>query len=107
MRAQFRMWKLLLAAGLLALGAQMGVGCSGPDGGICAARCDCEGCSPRDYDDCLDRADDDARVADQRGCYRFYDEFVACQNATYSCRGGDKFETDCGSEFSRWKNCID
>jgi hypothetical protein len=106
LRAQFRMWKLLLAAGLLALGAEMGVGCGSPDGGICAARCDCERCSNREYDDCLDRADNAARSTDQRGCYRDYDDLLACENDTAICRSNGDFDTNCGPEQDRWQRCI-
>jgi hypothetical protein len=107
LRAQFKVWKFVVAVGLLALGAEMGVGCGGgADGGICGARCDCEGCSTRDYDDCLDRADIDARVSDQRGCYRFYDDLLACENQTYICKNGNDFQTNCGSERSRWESCV-
>jgi hypothetical protein len=107
LRAQFRVWKLLVAAGLLALGAELGVGCGGgPDGGVCGLRCECEGCSNRDYNDCIDNAELDARRSDQRGCFDFYDELLACESATYICRNDDHFETACGPERDRWQRCI-
>ncbi len=84
----------------------VGPGCTSTEADLCDYKCECEGCSARDYDNCLNDYDRDARDAEFRGCEDFYDEWVACQEATWICRGRD-FDTSCGRERDRFKNCID
>ncbi len=96
----------LLSLALFALPFTHAVGCTSLEEDVCDARCDCRGCSDRDYDNCLDDYDRDFRSADNQGCPDLYDELVTCQQQTYVCRGTD-FDTSCGNERERLKNCID
>jgi hypothetical protein len=107
LRVQIKLWRLLVAAGLMALGGKLAVGCGGPRGGIiCDARCDCEGCSIAGYDDCLDDADADEVISDRRGCYPLYDDLVACEEITGFCERDRDYRTDCGVERDRWERCV-
>lgn len=81
-------------------------GCSSSESSLCDAKCDCEGCSERDYNNCLDGYDRDARDAEYRGCEGYYDDLLACREDTWRCRGSD-FDTSCNVERDRFKNCID
>lgn len=72
---------------------------------FCDAKCDCQGCSDRDYDNCVFDYEDDEVVADRRGCLDLYYDYVDCVEFD-GCRGTD-FDHFCGNERSRWRNCID
>jgi hypothetical protein len=88
-----------------ALFLTLSVGCD-TEAGLCDLKCDCEGCSDREYDDCLFGYEDDERAADREGCLDRYDDLVYCQDDTGRCSGND-FETSCGHERERLKDCID
>jgi hypothetical protein len=108
LRVQIKLWKFVAAAGLMALGGELAVGCGGPRGAnICDDRCDCEGCSVASYDDCYFEADDDAAFADRRGCYNLYDAFIACQEITGFCERGRDYRTDCAIERDKWRRCVE
>jgi hypothetical protein len=96
---------LLLSLALFTL-AGVAPSCGSGRGAYCDAKCDCEGCSAVGYDDCLAHDDDDYRSSDVNGCLDYYDELAACQEATAVCVGAH-FETKCGPEHDRWKNCMD
>jgi hypothetical protein len=81
--------------------------CGPSEADVCDLKCDCEGCSDRQYDDCLDHLDDDLRRAEDRDCLDQWDDLLACQDDTGRCKGDDKFEDDCGHERDRFKNCVD
>jgi len=92
---------------LLALSAPVAItGCGPSAASLCDAKCDCEGCSAHDYDQCRLDADYDEDVAARRGCLDYYDDYIACQDATWICRGAD-WETSCKPERDRWKKCVD
>lgn len=106
MRVQIKLWKLVVAAALMALGGELAAGCGGPRGGFrCEVACDCEGCSLAAQDRCYADADADEARAERLGCYNFYDAFIACEELTGDCRGSE-FRTDCGVERGKWQNCI-
>jgi hypothetical protein len=48
--------------------------------------------------------DADFRAADYRGCVDLYDELLDCEDETGVCRGAD-WESACGPEKDRFKNC--
>ncbi|MEJ7733482.1 MAG: hypothetical protein WKG00_30340 [Polyangiaceae bacterium] len=83
------------------------LGCGPSATAVCDAKCDCEGCSDRDYDNCVDDIDDDLRRAEDRDCADDWDDLIACREDTGYCKDGDKFEDDCGHEKDRLKQCID
>lgn len=78
--------------------------CSSVEEDICDAKCDCEGCSDASYDLCLSEQDSDFREADFRGCIDLYDDLAACEDQTGVCKGAH-WETSCGPEKDRFKNC--
>ena len=81
-------------------------GCGPLEEDLCDFKCDCEGCSDREYDDCVDHYDDDFRRADNSGCPELYDDWLACQDETGRCDGSD-WEDSCKSEHERYKDCVD
>ena len=92
---------VLVSAGLL-----LPVACAGDADNFCDAKCSCEGCSDFDYDRCLRDFDFNADTADRRGCFDFYDAYVACVEDFAICRGGH-FDDGCGPERKRWRDCVD
>ncbi|UQA60757.1 hypothetical protein [Polyangium aurulentum] len=73
---------------------------------VCDYKCECEGCSNADLDNCYWRSEDDEIDADRRGCIDLHDELRACEYETGVCRGA-KWDTACGPEKDRYKNCMD
>lgn len=82
------------------------LGCTPQPSDVCDPKCECEGCSSREYDECVDDYLDDERRAADRRCLPEFDEYQACQEETWTCRGDD-FDTDCGRERSRLSDCLD
>ncbi len=78
--------------------------CSSVEEDLCDAKCECQGCNENDYRNCLNDHDEDLRAADYRGCLDLYDAWIDCQDATAVCRGAD-WDTSCGHEHERLKNC--
>ena len=95
-----------LAAAIVFAGALGATGCGSTESDICGMKCDCEGCSNAQYQNCLDNYDADLRAADYRNCLPFYDDWVGCQQATSYCKGGKDWETSCGNERSRFNACV-
>ena len=81
------------------------VACTTSEEDICDIECDCEGCSNRDYDNCVRSYDNDFFDAERNGCLDLYDELLDCRHQTWTCRGSD-FDTRCGTERDRLNNCI-
>lgn len=73
---------------------------------LCDLECECEGCSPGGYDECLREAEGDEREADFRECGDLYAELLACEDATGFCSGAD-WDTSCKPEKERFKSCTD
>jgi hypothetical protein len=98
--------KRWFAFALLA-GLTMTNACDDDEDDLCEAKCECQGCSARQYDDCLYDYENKARSAEFRNCYDFYDAWLACQADTHYCRNGHDFEDSCGPERHRLDDCID
>ncbi len=79
--------------------------CQSDGEAVCDLKCDCEGCSDFDRDNCYDDVDDNARDADYRGCLDLYDDLKACEYDTGYCKGGADWETSCKTEKERYDNC--
>lgn len=90
---------LVLAAALAA------VGCGALEEDLCDARAECERWGDRDYENCVYDYEDVYRDADRRGCLDEYDDWLACQDDTYDCRGGD-WDTNCGPERDDLQRCL-
>jgi hypothetical protein len=100
MRLRFIASMLFLSAGLT-----LPVACTSDAEDFCDAKCSCEFCSEFEYDRCLRDFDFNADNAERRGCYAFYDAYLACVDDFAICRGGD-FDDGCGPERNRWKDCV-
>jgi len=78
--------------------------CSTDAEAVCELKCECEGCSAGQLDDCYYHSDNEAREADIRGCLGYWDDLQACEYDTGRC-GGSDWDTSCGPERDRWNNC--
>ena len=99
--------KLLANALLLSLLVLAPVACSSDEETLCDLECDCEGCNDFTYGNCLNSYDERLRRAEIRGCPDFYDDWVACREATAFCDFDFDIEFRCGPERSRLDACID
>lgn len=81
------------------------MGCQSDAEAVCDLKCDCEGCSSFQLDDCYDNAGDDERNADFYGCLDYYDDLKACEYDTGYCKGGFDWDTNCKVEKERYDNC--
>lgn len=78
--------------------------CGSSSGDFCDAKCNCQGCSSYDYDNCVRDYDWNEEDAARRGCSDLWDAYVDCVSSGYGCRGRD-FDDGCGPEKDRWRNC--
>jgi hypothetical protein len=79
--------------------------CSPIEADLCDAKCDCDGCSDREYDDCRNKYDDRCAEADRRDCLDQYDEWVACEDDTGRC-SSDGWGTSCKDVREDFDNCV-
>jgi len=96
--------KRLLLLAITVCAALSAAGCSSTEESLCDDKCDCEGCSDWQYDDCVHSYDNVYRDADYEGCLDLYDQWIECQDDTWWCSGHD-FETSCGHERDRLNDC--
>lgn len=87
-------------------GLTLPLACTSDAEDFCDLKCACEGCTDYDFDRCVIDYDRDADFADRRGCYDFYDAYVACVQDFAVCRNRD-FDDGCGPERKRWRDCVD
>jgi hypothetical protein len=73
--------------------------------GLCDQKCDCEGCSDAEWDDCVSHYDSTQSQAEHYDCVDYYDEWTACLDDTVWC-DGDKLENSCKHEHDLLKDCI-
>ena len=90
-----------LVAGLL---AAMPLGCGSSAESVCDAKCECEYCSDRDYDLCVDYYEAWEYDAERWGCEDVYDAWMDCQEDSWYCDRGD-FESNCGHIRSDLEHC--
>jgi hypothetical protein len=95
------------AIGLLAGLAMIGgaAGCRSDGDKLCDARCDCEGCSMVESDDCFDDADDIARLAEHDGCGDAFAAYVSCALDQGTCSDGAWVAPACADEATALKTC--
>jgi len=72
---------------------------------VCDIKCDCEGCSNAQLDDCYHDTDNKEREADRAGCLDVYDDLKACEYNTAYCKSGSAFATSCKTEKDRYDTC--
>lgn len=96
----------LLLGGLFGLLPLVSPGCSSEDGSsFCAARCECQGCSMRESEDCIDEVDDAERLADHEGCTEAYAEYVSCYVSEGTCKEGAWIASSCTERGSALRSC--
>jgi hypothetical protein len=81
-------------------------GCGYSPADYCADRCDCEGCSDNELDDCVDNAEDFEERAADEGCEDQYDDLASCLGDEGTCRDGRWDEDGCEGEASDLGKCI-
>ncbi|XXY49815.1 hypothetical protein WME91_01505 [Sorangium sp. So ce269] len=91
---------------IVALTGLLTAACGRLEGDLCDYKCDCEGCSDREYDECLDRYDYRYEDADRRDCVDRYDELLACEDDTGIC-DDYKWEISCKNEREALDRCLD
>lgn len=82
-----------------------GLGCQGTASGVCVARCDCEGCSQREREDCVDDVEDSARLADHDECGDAFSAYVDCYANEGVCTDGVWSSASCAHEASALRAC--
>ena len=74
--------------------ATFGGGCSPSAEDICDLKCNCEGCSDKQYDDCVADIEDTTAKAKEYGCEDEYGDWLGCIDKEAECRSGDEFAWD-------------
>lgn len=87
--APFLAW-LALGFGLFSFAG----GCSPSATDICDIKCNCEGCSDAEYDDCVADIEDTTKKAKDFGCSDQYADWLTCIDKEAECRNGDTFAWD-------------
>jgi hypothetical protein len=98
-------WFAPLFGVMLAAASVTVTGCSSVEEDLCAATCDCEGCSDSAYDNCVDDAEDRGRVADNEGCGTYYYDWLDCLDSEFACRNAEAEFDGCGPELERLSKC--
>jgi hypothetical protein len=92
---------LVLAASLTA--SSSGCGTSGAD--VCEAVCDCEGCSEKQLDECIDEIEEIEEKAEELGCEDQLDDWLSCVDDELECRGDDADVDGCDEEEDALTRC--
>jgi|GEM_PF-3257361 hypothetical protein len=85
--------------------ASFGIGCDGGVDSYCAARCDCQGCSQRETEDCLDDVEDSERLAEFDGCDSKFSDYISCYTSEGECQSGAWVASTCSSKGSVLREC--
>jgi len=81
-------------------------GCSVGAKEICNLKCDCEGCSEPEYDDCMSDVDATIVKAKGYGCEDQYSDWLSCVYHEAECRNGETFAWDgCDIEEDALAKC--
>ena len=103
-----RAWASAVVAlgGLFGLLPLLSAGCAGDEPtSFCEARCDCQGCSMQEREDCVDDVEDAARLADHDGCADGYAEYVSCYVSEGTCEDGVWITSACASLGTALRSC--
>jgi hypothetical protein len=94
----------LLAALLLGLGLPA---CAGPAGEYCDLACECQGCSDREYDECVVYAQEQIDLANAYDCGDDIDAVIECSLDRNHC-DNDVFYADdsCQNDVEDLGHCI-
>ena len=89
------LWTWLLAWSVLAFGAGVvSSGCSVSADVICSVKCNCEGCSQAQRDDCVSDVNATVQKAADLGCSTQYQDWLNCVDEEAECRNGETFAWD-------------
>lgn len=80
-------------------------GCESQVNDFCVARCDCQGCSQREREDCLDDIDDSQRLAEHDGCATEFAEYLNCYANEGTCTIGAWIASTCTAKGSSLRSC--
>lgn len=84
-----------LAFSLLGFGLfSFGSGCSPSASDICDLKCNCQGCTDAEYDDCIADIEDTTQKAEDYGCSSQYSDWLGCVRDEAECRSGSTFAWD-------------
>lgn len=85
----------LVLSSLLGFGAGVfASGCSVSANEICNIKCNCQGCSQQEHDDCVGDVNSTVQKAEQLGCSSQYSDWLSCVEREAECRNGDTFAWD-------------
>lgn len=88
-------WTWLLAISTLGFGAAVSAsGCGVSPDEICNIKCNCEGCSQTQLDDCLSDVSSTVTKAEDLGCSSQYADWLSCVEQEAECRNGGTFAWD-------------
>jgi len=93
-----------LALGLAFVQSASGCGADADD--ICALKCNCEGCSEAERNDCLSDIEATTKLAADYGCTDQYADWLTCVDQEAECRDGKTFAWDgCDIEEDALAEC--
>jgi len=101
-------YRVFVSSALVALAfgfASFGAGCESETASYCEARCDCQGCSQREREDCTDDTEDAERLAEHDGCASEYSSYVTCFVDDGTCNNGAFISSACGPERDALRGC--
>jgi hypothetical protein len=83
----------------------------GSSGEFCDAKCDCEGCSEREYDECVILEDAREEEASIYGCSDLYGLLHECRMLNNNCNGIGSidiftYESECVDDDAELAECI-
>jgi hypothetical protein len=87
-----------------ALGA-LGTGCQSETASYCETRCDCQGCSQIETEDCTDDVEDAERYAEHDGCASEYSAYVNCYVDDGTCSNGAFITSSCAAAADALRTC--
>ncbi|MDI1432704.1 hypothetical protein [Polyangium sorediatum] len=101
-------FRRVLSAALAGLGvtlASLGGGCQSETASYCETRCDCQGCSQRETEDCTDDVEDAERLAEHDGCASMYSVYLTCYVDEGSCENGAFITSSCAAAADALRAC--
>ncbi|MDC3955694.1 hypothetical protein [Polyangium jinanense] len=101
----FRGFVTAALAGLCVVLAPLGGGCQSDTASYCASRCDCQGCSERETEDCTDDVEDAERLAEHDGCAAEYSNFITCYVDEGTCTNGAFITSSCAAAADALRGC--
>jgi hypothetical protein len=93
-----------VATAALIGGALCLVGCGTSPEDVCDSLCDCQGCSDRQYDDCVEAYERAQDQAERYGCGDEYEDYLDCLDDTLECRYG-RVDWDYGNCNDYTRHC--